>query len=205
MTSPKCSSLRVRTASAMLALVAGIGLLFPGSESAEAATCSTTIAPNFPTPIVPPTPAVKQAIGDLIAQYGVALDTKDGTILKNTLDPSVTFEVCSAGGNTQDFLAINASEVLTYYNDLWPALATQGLTPQHLFSGVVLSSTGMNTVEGRFTQLVFLQTSFLALNPDYSGTVKATFVKNGSDWQFESFLLIALIPNLGGGITVKAR
>jgi hypothetical protein len=102
-------------------------------------------------------------------------------------------------------LATNASEVLAYYNNLWPALTTQGLTPQHLVSGIVLSSTGMNTVEGRFTQLVFLQTSFGALNPDYSGTVKATFVKNGSDWQFQSFVLVALIPNLGGDITVMAR
>lgn len=205
MMKPMFRCLRARTASAMLALVAGIGLLFPGSESAVAAACSTTIAPNFPTPIVPPTPAVKQAIGDVIAQYGVALETKDDAILKSTLDPSVTFEVCSAGGNTQEFLATNASEVLAYYNNLWPALTTQGLTPQHLVSGIVLSSTGMNTVEGRFTQLVFLQTSFGALNPDYSGTVKATFVKNGSDWQFQSFVLVALIPNLGGDITVMAR
>ncbi len=199
--------LKAQVSMKTLVLVTGICLLLQGTAIAQAQTmCSDSIAPNFPSPINPPNPAVKQAIGDVIAQYGTSLENKNGTILSNILDPNVKFELCSAGGNTQDFLATTASQVVAYYNNLWPALTTQGLMSQHIISGVVLSKTATpNEVEGRFKQLVFLQTSIGALDPDYSGTVKATFVRNGSQWQFKSFLLVANIPHLGGGIETRAR
>lgn len=195
--------LRTRISVKALALVSGIWLVLQGT--AVAATCSGSIAPNFPTPVNPPNPADTQAIQNVIAQYGAALESKDGVILNAILDPSVSFELCSAGGNTQEFLATDATGVLDYYKDLWPALTTQGLTTQHIFSSVILSTTGPNTIVGRFTHLVFLQASFGALNPDYSGTVKATFVRNAGKWQFEDFLLVAVIPDLGGGIGTRAR
>jgi len=199
--------LRAQISRKTLVLVTGIWLLLQGTAFAQAPImCSDSIAPNFPSPINPPNPAVKQAIGDVIAQFGVSLENKNDAILSNILDPNVKFELCSAGGNTQDFLATTGSQVVAYYNDLWPALTTQGLMAHHIVSGIVLSNTATpNEVEGRFTQLVFLQTSIGALNPDYSGTVKATFVKNGSQWQFKSFLLVANIPHLGGGIEARGR
>ncbi len=196
--------LRAQVSMKMLVLATGIWLLLQGTAIAQ--TCSGQIPPNFPTPpVTQPNPADRQTIEDLVSRYSSALENKDGTALSDILDQNVTFEVCKAGGNIQDFLATSRNQVLAYYTDLWPALSNQGLTTQHIFSKLILNKTGPNTVEGAFTQLVFLQTSFGALNPDYSGRIKATFVRQAGDWRFENILLISVIPDLGGGIEARAR
>lgn len=196
--------LRAQVSMKMLVLATGIWLLLQGTAIAQ--TCSGQIPPNFPTPpITQPNPAVVQAIENLVSQYQSALENKDGTALSNILDQNVTFEVCTAGGNIQDFLATNRNQVLAYYTNLWAALTNQGLTTQHISSNLILNTTGPNMVEGKFTQVVFLQTSFGGPQNDYTGRVRATFVRQTGVWQFQSFLLISNIPNLGGGIGTTAR
>jgi hypothetical protein len=198
--------LRAQVSMTTLVLVMGIWLLLQGTANAAVTLCTDSIPPNFPTPPVnQPNPAETRAIEDLVSRYGLALENKDSAILADILDPNVTFEVCRAGGNIQDFKATDRPQVEAYYNDLWPALTSLGLTTQHIFSKLILNKTGPDTVEGAFTQLVFLQTSFGALNPDYSGRIKAAFVRQAGDWRIQSFLLISFIPDLGGGIGTTAR
>ena len=198
--------LRAQISMKTLVLVTGIWLVLQGTANAAVTLCADSIPPNWPTPpVTQPNPAETRAIQDLVSRYGLALENKDSAILTDILDPNVTFEVCKAGGNIQDFKATDRPQVETYYNDLWLALTSQGLITQHIFSKLILNKTGPNTVEGAFTQLVFLQTSFGALNPDYSGRIKATFVRQAGDWRFENFLLISVIPDLGGGIETRAR
>lgn len=198
--------LRAQVSMKTLVLATGIWLVLQGTAIAATTLCSGQIPHNFPTPpVTQPNPADRQAIEDLVSRYNSALENKDGTTLSDILDQNVTFEVCKAGGNIQDFLATSRDPVLAYYTDLWPALSNQGLTTQHITSSLILNKTGPNTVEGKFTQVVFLQTSFGGPQADYTGRVRATFVKQTGVWRFQSFLLISVIPNLGGGIGTRAR
>ena len=200
--------LRVQVLTKSLLLIAGIWLLLQGTAIAQSSStaCSGSIPPNWPSPpLSKPNPLDSQEINDLVSRYGLALENKDGTSLGDILDANVTYEVCNAGGGPQNVLKNNRNEVLAYYNNLWPALTIQNLTAQHLSSNLILNSTGPDSVEGRFTQVVFLQTSFGPPQPDYTGTVRATFTKQSGVWRFQSFLLISTIPNLGGGIGTQAR
>lgn len=197
--------LRAQGSMTTLVLATGIWLVFQGTAFAQT-LCSGQIPPNFPTPpVTQPNPANRQAIEDLVSRYNSALENKDGTALGGLLDQNVTFEVCKAGGNIQDFKATSRTQVLAYFGALWPALSIQNLTTQHISSNLILNTTGPNTVEGKFTQVVFLQTSFGGPQADYTGRVRATFVRQTGVWRFQSFLLISVIPNLGGGIGTSAR
>lgn len=198
--------LRAQVSMKPLVLATGIWLVFQGTAIAQTTLCSGQIPPNFPTPpVTQPNPANRQAIEDLVSRYNSALENKDGTTLSGLLDQNVTFEVCKAGGNIQDFKATSRTQVLAYFGALWPALSIQNLTTQHISSNLILNTTGPNTVEGKFTQVVFLQTSFGGPQADYTGRVRATFVRQTGVWRFQSFLLISVIPNLGGGIGTSAR
>jgi SnoaL-like domain len=185
----------------LLPLAVAACLALQGTAKAQQQQCLDDLDPNWPPPpVTAPSLADRQAIMDLISNYNWARDEQLSAGLEDLFTDDVVYELCTAGGGIQVATVTGADEVGTYLGSLTTFLNTLKLRTRHLVSNTILDVVDTNTVQGKTTVLVLLQSAFLE-SPlvDYTATLKAEYRRVNGAWRFGRLTLIGDTPAPGPG------
>jgi hypothetical protein len=186
----------------LLPLAVATCLALQGTAKAQQ-QCLDDLDPNWPPPpVTAPEPADRLAIMDVISQYNWARDEQVATGLEDLFTDDVVYELCTAGGGIQVEMRTGPDEVVSYLGDLTTFLNELELRTRHLVSNTILDVVDENTVRGKTTVLVLLQSAF-SESPvlDYTATLKAEYRRGVDDaWRFSKLTLIgdSAVPGPSG-------
>jgi SnoaL-like domain len=167
--------------------------------TAEAVQCEDPMDPEWLTPGVnppiPPTPADRLAIIDVISHYNWARDDKVSKGFQDLFTTNVVFEACTDGGNVQVAKRTGPGDVSSYLGNLTAFLNQHNLKTRHITDNTILNVVNQDTVEGKTTVLVTLQNAYSEIpEVDYTATLKAEFKRVSGGWRFGKLTILVDSP-----------